>query len=217
MVIAVVIGGVVGTVLKKQAEAREEAANASLTYRQAEHSQVLPDGNVSLGINNASSVRLSSKRTFSRGLFVFKINDVPIACDRTPSIRLSSTPHYPAPNEITIFKTNGYTGDKFFNVRTAEECPFATLAQPDTVSVSHTSRDNVTSTDLCRTSVESIGRTWTRPYTVIVELSPKSVKGWWWRIWRYPRAETRQIDTDTIDLTMWVDLNMFFPSYACDI
>ena len=207
----------------------EETAQSSqynLTYASASSAVLRVDTTVDNStVPNAEtgrfSVRLTSKKQFDTGLFVFDVIHSPVGCATWPALWTADPANWPSNGEIDIMEAVNVVDDvgNHMALHTSEGCSMKSVKRKqsgDTVGTTCVSSD-ATGNDGCAVTddVFTFGPSFNakRGGVIAMELRSEGIRIWdWWR-----GAVPADITAGTPDPSTWKEASSDFPNTECNI
>jgi len=202
-----------------------QSSQYNLTYASASSAVLRVDTTVDNStVPNAEtgrfSVRITSKKQYSTGLFIFDVIHSPVGCATWPALWTSDPAHWPTNGEIDIMEAVNVVGEvpNQMTLHSSEGCSMkakrkqsGAAISTDCVSSSETGNDGCGVKDDVLTFGPSFNAK--RGGVVAMELRSEGIRMWdWWR-----GAVPADITAGTPDPTTWKEASSDFPNTHCDI
>ncbi|KAL1974921.1 hypothetical protein VTN31DRAFT_5125 [Thermomyces dupontii] len=196
----------------------EGAAYSNLTYASDDAAVIKVDTQYDNAIGGRNSIRIESKRTYDRGLFIFDIAHAPHGCGTWPALWLSDTYNWPTNGEIDVVEaTNKGTFGNSMTLHTTEGCTMNVRRKQTGSVVSKDCYNATNNNEGCgvKAGPASFGPEFNDNGGGVyaTELREEGI-----RIWFFPRGSIpADITTSRPDPSRWGKATADFPNTKCDI
>jgi hypothetical protein len=165
------------------------------------------------------SVRISSKKQYSTGLFVFDILHTPIGCGTWPALWLADESNWPNNGEIDVMEAVNVVSnaENQMTLHTSKGCSMGVKRKETGKSLTTNCLNSTDDNAGCGVSAGS--NTFGVEYNtagggiMAMELRNEGI-----RMWQFPRASIpSDITSGTPDPSTWTEATADFPNTDCDI
>ncbi|PWY88592.1 hypothetical protein BO94DRAFT_464451 [Aspergillus sclerotioniger CBS 115572] len=196
------------------------ASEMNLTYASSSRAVLRVDTSTSNQTSGRKSVRITSKKTYNDGLFIFDITHTPYGCATWPALWLTDPDNWPEHGEIDVLESNNKgTHGNAMTLHTTKDCTM-NVKRKETGTASYTNCLN-TANDNAGCSVSGGKATYGEKFNsngggvYAMELRNAGI-----RVWMFSRDDIPtdiSNTSDTPDPSTWGEALADFPNTNCDI
>ncbi|KAL7659058.1 hypothetical protein ACMYSQ_002002 [Aspergillus niger] len=196
------------------------ASEMNLTYASSSRAVLRVDTDTSNQTSGRKSVRITSKKTYNNGLFIFDITHTPYGCATWPALWLTDPSNWPEHGEIDVLESNNKaTHGNAMTLHTSSGCKM-NVKRKETGTAKYTNCLN-TANDNAGCSVTGAKATYGEKFNsngggiYAMELRPAGI-----RVWMFTRDSIPSDisnSSGTPDPSTWGEALADFPNTNCDI
>ncbi|PYH39671.1 glycoside hydrolase family 16 protein [Aspergillus neoniger CBS 115656] len=196
------------------------ASSMNLTYASSSRAVLRVDTSTSNQTSGRKSVRITSKKTYNDGLFIFDITHTPYGCATWPALWLTDPSNWPEHGEIDVLESNNKaTHGNAMTLHTSSGCKM-NVKRKETGTAKYTNCLN-TANDNAGCSVTGAKATYGEKFNTngggiyAMELRPAGIRVWMFSRDSIPNDISNS--SNTPDPSSWGEALADFPNTNCDI